>query len=144
MGDQLKVIKIEVVVPKPPCHEHRLPFTNLDLVVPPIDSGAFLYYKKPHDQMDVTTMIDALKTSLSQALGLFYTLAGKIVRNAFGELEIHCNNKGVEFIEAAADVELRDLNFYNPDENVGGKLMPKRRHGVLVVQVNNCNSCVNT
>ncbi|XP_071714327.1 coniferyl alcohol acyltransferase-like [Rutidosis leptorrhynchoides] len=84
--------------------------------------------------MDVNTMIDVLKTSLSQALGLFYTLAGEIVRNASGEPEVHCNNKGVEFIEAESDVDLRDLNFYNPDENVGGKLMPKKRHGVLVVQ----------
>lgn len=131
----VKVIKSEVVAPKQPWHDHWLPFTNLDLLVPPFDVGSFFCYTKSHEPVDVTTMIDTLKTSLSQALVLFYPLAGEIVRNAVGEPEIHCNNKGVDFIVAAADVELRELNFYNPDESIEGKLMPNRNHGVLAIQV---------
>ncbi|KAI3671902.1 hypothetical protein L1987_87099 [Smallanthus sonchifolius] len=45
-------------------------------------------------------------------------------------------NRGVDFIEAVADVELKELNLYNPDEsNTEGKLIPKKLHGVLAIQV---------
>ncbi|GJS80620.1 shikimate O-hydroxycinnamoyltransferase-like protein [Tanacetum coccineum] len=120
----IKVNRTEVVASKQLWHDHWLPLTNLDLLVPPFEVGSFFYYKKPHEPVDVTTMVDALKTSVSQALILFYPLAGEIVHNSAGEPEIHYNNKGVEVIEAAADVEIRELNFHNPDESIEGKLMP--------------------
>ncbi|KAL6334554.1 hypothetical protein AAG906_018893 [Vitis piasezkii] len=41
----------------------------------------------------------------------------------------------VDFLEAYADVKLQDLNLYNPDESIEGKLAPTRKHGVLSVQV---------
>ncbi|KAJ0538796.1 putative alcohol O-acetyltransferase [Helianthus annuus] len=132
MGIKVKVIKTEVVAPRQPWSEHWLPLTNLDLVVPPIDMGCFFCYKKPHDQMD---MVDALKTSLSHVLVFFYPIAGEIVPTATSELEIHCNYRGVDFTEAAADVELWELDFYNHDENIGVKLMPQEHHGVLAIQV---------
>nr|XP_043626876.1 coniferyl alcohol acyltransferase-like [Erigeron canadensis] len=134
----VKLIRSEVVTPKQPWHnDHWLPFTNLDLLVPPIDVGSFFCYKKSNDQPTdyATAMVDAIKISLSQALSVFYPLAGEIVYNTAGEPEIHCNNKGIEFIEAVASAELRELNFYNPDESIEGKLMPKRHHGVLAIQV---------
>ncbi|GJS79570.1 shikimate O-hydroxycinnamoyltransferase-like protein [Tanacetum coccineum] len=53
-----------------------------------------------------------------------------------------CNNKGVDFIEAVADVELRELEFYNHDENIGRKLMPKKHHGVLAIQPTHYTSSV--
>ncbi|KAI3516821.1 hypothetical protein L1887_15892 [Cichorium endivia] len=134
-GFSVKVITTEVVASKQPWHDHWLPFTNLDLLVPPFDVGSFFCYKKYQERDDTTTIIDTLKTSLSQALALFYPLAGEIVSNIAGEPEIHCNNKGVDFTHAAADVELRELNFYNPDESIEGKLVPKRHHGVLAIQV---------
>ncbi|KAK9063787.1 hypothetical protein SSX86_017659 [Deinandra increscens subsp. villosa] len=133
---KVKVIKTQIVAPKQPWSEHRLPLTNLDLVVPPIDLGCFFCYKKPHDyQTNLITMVDALKTSLSQLLLLFYPLAGEIVPNFAGEPEILCNYKGVEFTEATSDVELWELDFHNHDENVGKKLVPEKHHGVLAVQV---------
>ncbi|KAM0006798.1 putative alcohol O-acetyltransferase [Helianthus debilis subsp. tardiflorus] len=140
MGIKVKVIKTEVVAPKQPWSEHWLPLTNLDLVVPPIDMGCFFCYKKPHDKVD---MVDALKTSLSQVLIFFYPIAGEIVPTATGELEIHCNYRGVDFTEAAADVELWELDFYNHNDNIGVKLMPQEHRGVLAIQVNYSNSCVN-
>ncbi|KAI7725325.1 hypothetical protein M8C21_029673 [Ambrosia artemisiifolia] len=106
-------MKTEVVAPKQQRSDHRLPLTNLDMLVPPIDLGCFFCYKKPYNQVD---MVDALKTSLSQP-------------------EIHCNYKGVDFTEAAADVKLWELDFYNHDENIGGKFIPQKHHGVLAIQV---------
>ncbi|XP_076914234.1 coniferyl alcohol acyltransferase-like [Bidens hawaiensis] len=108
---------------------------NLDLLVPPFDVGSVFCYKKSHESTDVTTMVDALKASLSKALTLFYPLAGEIVRNSAGEPEIHCNNKGVDFIVAAAEVKLHELNFHYPHVSFEGKMVPKRSHGVLAIQV---------
>ncbi|XP_076889617.1 coniferyl alcohol acyltransferase-like [Bidens hawaiensis] len=125
----------KVVVHAETWKDHWLPFTNLDLLVPPFDVGSFFCYKKPsHDTF--ATILDALKDSLSRALALYYPLAGEILWNATaGENQIHCNNRGVEFTHAVADVELKELNFYNPDESIEGKLMPKKLHGVLAIQV---------
>ncbi|KAJ8628955.1 hypothetical protein MRB53_022278 [Persea americana] len=38
-------------------------------------------------------------------------------------------------MEAYADVELRELQLYNPDASVEGKLVPKKKDGVLCIQV---------
>ncbi|CBI33403.3 unnamed protein product, partial [Vitis vinifera] len=38
-------------------------------------------------------------------------------------------------MEAYADVQLQNLNLYNPDESIESKLVPKKKHGVLSVQV---------
>nr|POE64405.1 shikimate o-hydroxycinnamoyltransferase [Quercus suber] len=59
---------------------------------------------------------------------------GQVVSNPVGEPEILCNNRGVDFVEAFAEAELKDLDFYNPDDTVEGKLVPKKKHGVLAVQ----------
>ena len=66
----------------------------------------------------------------------YYAFSGEMVSNSAGEPEILCNNRGVDFAESFADVELKELNLYNPDESIEGKLVPNKRHGVLAVQVN--------
>ncbi|KAF3786321.1 hypothetical protein EJ110_NYTH25670 [Nymphaea thermarum] len=65
----------------------------------------------------------------------YYPLAGEIVANSSGEPEILCNNTGVEFIEAYADIELSGLKLHDPDATVQGKLVPPKGRGVLSVQV---------
>ncbi|KAI3764057.1 hypothetical protein L2E82_14057 [Cichorium intybus] len=81
-------------------------------------------------------MLNTLKDSLSRALTLYYPLAGEILWNAAaGENQIHCNNRGVDFIVAVADVQLMDIDFYNPDDSIEGKLIPQKEHGVLAIQV---------
>ncbi|KAL7230541.1 hypothetical protein ACSBR2_008919 [Camellia fascicularis] len=57
-----------------------------------------------------------------------------MVENSVGEPELLCNNRGVDFIEAFAYVKLQDLNLYNPNETIEGKLVPKKMRGVLCVQ----------
>ncbi|KAK3206636.1 hypothetical protein Dsin_020682 [Dipteronia sinensis] len=69
-------------------------------------------------------MVGALKMAMAQALVSYYALAGEVVPNSVGEPEILCNNRGVDFIEAHADVELKHLNLYNPDDTFEGKLVP--------------------
>uniref|UniRef100_A0A7N2R9I5 Uncharacterized protein n=2 Tax=Quercus lobata TaxID=97700 RepID=A0A7N2R9I5_QUELO len=80
-------------------------------------------------------MVGVLKKALAQALETYYAFAGEVVSNPVGEPEILCNNRGVDFVEAFAEAELKDLDLYNPDDTIEGKLVPKKKHGVLAVQV---------
>ncbi|XP_038984253.1 coniferyl alcohol acyltransferase-like [Phoenix dactylifera] len=120
-----------------PVQEHWLPLSNLDLLLPAIDVGVFFCYKKPPAKQSKTTfgsMVSALKASLAQALVTYYPFAGEVLTNPVNEPELLCNNRGVDFIEAYADVELQELRLNNPDESVERKLLPKKKEGVLCVQ----------
>lgn len=115
-----------------PVQDHWLPMSNLDLLLPPIDVGVFFCYKKalPFDES-----VNIVKKSLAQALALFYPFAGEVVQNILGEPELLCNNRGVDFIHAYADMELKNIDLYHPDDSVEGKLVPVKKQGVLTVQV---------
>ncbi|KAI3671901.1 hypothetical protein L1987_87098 [Smallanthus sonchifolius] len=121
IGGKYFVVKVTdkvVVHAEEPLNDHWLPFTNLDLLVPPFDVGSFFCYKKP-SHGSFPNKLNTLIASLSRALALYYPLAGEILWNAAaGENQINCNNRGVDFIEAVADVELKELNLYNPDESI--------------------------
>ena len=149
---KVTVRKEEVVAPVLPLQEHWLPMSNLDLLLPPFNFSVFFCYEKippppasglDHDHKDepITTVglfnmqVGVLKKAMAQALVPFYALAGEVVQNSIGEPEILCNNRGVDFLEAFADVKLEDLDFHNPDESVEGKLVPKTKRGVMAVQV---------
>lgn len=130
----------ETVVAVLPVQEHRLPLSNLDLLLPDMDVGVFLCYRKPegkHFHSTFASMVSLLKASLAQALVTYYPFAGQVVANSVGEPELHCNNRGVDFVVVFADVELRELRLCNPDDSVEGKLVPKKKEGVLCVQVLN-------
>ncbi|KAK9051217.1 hypothetical protein SSX86_027843 [Deinandra increscens subsp. villosa] len=140
MGDSftMKVIEKVVVTAEEPWNEHWVPFTNFDLLVPPINAGSTLFYKKPsHEGFSFSVIVETLKASLSRALSLFPPMGGEIAWNEVaGENQIHCNNQGVDFVEAVVDVELKELNLYNPGESIEGKLMPKKLlRGILAIQV---------
>ncbi|XP_071737103.1 coniferyl alcohol acyltransferase-like [Rutidosis leptorrhynchoides] len=126
----------EVISPAvAPTSQHCLPLSNLDLLLPPIKIGVFFCYKKKDNtDMSSDTVVKKMKRSLAGILSKFYPLAGEIVSNSRGEPELMCNNRGVEFVHARADVDLKDLDFYHPDKTVKGKLVPKINHGVLSVQ----------
>ncbi|KAL6334573.1 hypothetical protein AAG906_018912 [Vitis piasezkii] len=128
------VSRKEVVAAVLPVQEYWLPLSNLDLLLPPVDVGVFFCYKKPHD-LTFGSMIGVLKEALAQALVSYYPFGGEVLSNSAGEPELLCNNRGVDFMEAYADVQLQNLNLYNPDESIESKLVPKKKHGVLSVQV---------
>lgn len=117
--------------------KHWLPLSNLDLLLPPIQAGLFFCYKKKNNtDMSSETVVKTIKSSLAGVLSTFYPLAGEIVQNSQGEPEVLCNNYGVEFVHAHADIDLKDLDFAHPDESVKGKLVPKINRGVVAIQVN--------
>ncbi|XWS11653.1 hypothetical protein CRYUN_Cryun37aG0017600 [Craigia yunnanensis] len=132
------VCKKEVVAAMLPLQEHWLPLSNLDLLLPPVDVGVFFCYKKQEalgDSMSFGSMVSVLRKAMAQALVSYYAFAGEVVPNTVGEPELVCNNRGVDFVEAYADVELQNLDLHNPDESIEGKLVPKKKHGVLSVQI---------
>ncbi|KAL3851249.1 hypothetical protein ACJIZ3_013131 [Penstemon smallii] len=140
---EVKVSTREVVAAALPMQEHWLPLSNLDLLLPPVDFGVFFCYHKPNPNIINNygdglsfgrIVIGVLKKALAQTLVTYYAFSGVLVKNAAGEPELLCNNCGVDFVEAFADVELKDLDLYNPDESIQGKLVPERKHGVLAVQ----------
>ncbi|KAI3782309.1 hypothetical protein L2E82_12351 [Cichorium intybus] len=122
----------DVIAAALPVQDHWLPMSNLDLLLPPLDVGVFFCYKRSLPQEESVNMI---KKSLAQALAPYYPLAGEIVQNNYGEPELLCNNRGVDFIHARADMELKKIDFYNPDDSVERKLVPLKKRGVLCVQV---------
>lgn len=126
----------EVVVPASapllPLPENKIiSLSNLDLLLPPVDINVCFFYKKP----PYNIKNDALKTALAEALVSYYVLAGEVVANPIsGEPEILCSDAGVEVVEAAADVELRELNLYDPYQSIA-KFVPMKMHGVFAIQV---------
>ncbi|EEF43218.1 coniferyl alcohol acyltransferase [Ricinus communis] len=132
---RVTIKKKEVVAAVLPMQEHWLSLSNLDLLLPPVDVGVFFCYRKPliGDQ-SFGSMVTVLKKAMAQVLVSYYAFSGEIVGNSIGEPEIICNNRGVDFIEASADTELEQLNLYNPDQSIEGKLVPKKKNGVLAVQ----------
>ncbi|XP_074572938.1 coniferyl alcohol acyltransferase-like [Curcuma longa] len=122
----------ETITPAETLPEHRLPMSNLDLLLPPMDVGVFFCYEKPMRSLEA--MVAVLSVSLAQALSAYYPFAGEVVANSLGEPEVLCNGRGVDFAAAYADVELRELALGDPDDSVEGKLMPKKKAGVFCVQ----------
>ncbi|MED6222740.1 hypothetical protein PIB30_067279 [Stylosanthes scabra] len=130
----VRVTNQEVIAAVLPVQEHWLPFSNLDLLLPPIDVSVFFCYNNTN-RMSFGSMLRSLKNALGQALVSYYAFAGEVVHiNSMGEPELLCNNRGVDFVEVEADLHLQNLNFYNPDESIQGKLVPIKKHGVLAIQ----------
>ncbi|KAL5974529.1 hypothetical protein ACLOJK_031194 [Asimina triloba] len=129
----VSVRRKETIAAVLPMQGHWLPLSNLDLLLPPLDVGVFFCYKNPNSY-GFPAMASILKKSLAQALVSYYALAGEIVSSSAGEPELLCNNRGVDFYEAYADIELHHLQLYDADASVEGKLVPKKKEGVLSAQ----------
>ncbi|XP_062183660.1 coniferyl alcohol acyltransferase-like [Phragmites australis] len=117
------------VAPALPLQEHRLPLSNLDLLLPPLDVSVFFCYLHP------APTAAALKEALAKALVAYYPLAGEVAANGDGEPELLCSGHGVDFTEASAGgTELRELRLGVVDEGVE-KMVPAKKAGVMAVQV---------
>ncbi|KAH9289682.1 hypothetical protein KI387_033799, partial [Taxus chinensis] len=130
--------------------QHILTLTNLDLTIPPVSVHVFFCYKNTSNNT-FASVLSHLKISLSRALVSYYIFAGRLNTNSVGLPEVLCNNKGAPFTQAYAATALAQLDLYNPDEAVQGKLvplltMPSQENGspVFAVQVTefSCGSMV--
>ncbi|CAA2933293.1 shikimate O-hydroxycinnamoyltransferase-like [Olea europaea subsp. europaea] len=130
---EVKLSKNEVVAPVLPIQENRLPLSNLDLLLPPVDVSVFFCSKKPKN-FTLESMVVVLKKALAQTLVSYHAFAGELVKNEAREPELLYNSRGVDFVKALAIVEIKDLDLYNPDATVEGKLVRKRKKGLLAIQ----------
>ena len=123
----VKITAVTTVAPALPVQEHRLPLSNLDLILPPIDVGVFFCYAAPGGSAAAV-----LKAALAKTLVAYYPLAGEVVANADGEPELLCNGRGVDFtVATAAGAELREVRLGAVDEGVE-KLVPAKKAGSVV------------
>jgi len=77
-----------------------------------------------------------LITSLSKTLTHYYHLAGRLswIKPQNHLLQLHCNNKGVYFLEATCDVSLKHLGDFD-STHVVQKLVPKVNYDVPIEDV---------
>ncbi|ONK72084.1 uncharacterized protein A4U43_C04F15520 [Asparagus officinalis] len=134
-GYRVEIKNKERVAAVLPLQEHWLSLSNLDLLLPPLHFGVFLCYgQEVNSLVDFSSTLASLKSSLAKALVTYYPFAGEVVLKSSGEPELLCNNRGVEFVAAYADVDLLELNLYDPDESVEKKLVPSKPESILCVQ----------
>eukprot|EP01018_Ginkgo_biloba_P000769 Gb_40790 [translate_table: standard] len=109
----VKCVSVSHVKPAIPTHKHRMFLSAFDLKYIPFKSNirTILLYKNSIDDDAYGSMVEKLKRSLSLALVHFYPLAGRLVLGEENRHEIECNDAGVEFIEASANVCYRDLEL---------------------------------
>ncbi|OAY72939.1 Methanol O-anthraniloyltransferase [Ananas comosus] len=56
-------------------------------------------------------IVNTIRQAISEALVLYYPLAGRLVDVGDGDLYIESTGEGVGFVEASADCSLEDVNF---------------------------------
>ncbi|GMN49125.1 hypothetical protein TIFTF001_018288 [Ficus carica] len=121
---EVEVISNEIIKPSSPTPQNlrRYRLSFLDHLSPRVYSP-FLYYYALNDHNGdpsyISEISDKLKKSLSQALTLYYPLAGRFLDDHF----LDCNDDGVPFFEARVNTKLSDV-LQNPIPFELNKLLP--------------------
>ncbi|CAO2147235.1 unnamed protein product [Urochloa humidicola] len=108
--------------------------SNLDHMFREYNPMVFVYRPPSrHGQKDDFFSPQALKVALSKALVPFYPLAGRLVPDGAGRMEIHCTGDGVLFVTARTDASLDDMGDLAPSDQLRRMLVPSSEAGVLVM-----------
>ncbi|KAK3437723.1 hypothetical protein EUGRSUZ_C02397 [Eucalyptus grandis] len=114
MATKIEVVNTETIKPSSPTPPHlrNFNFCLLDQLAPPFYVPVVLFYLGPDQKAapDSALVSGNLKTSLAQALSLFYPIGGRVKGNA----GINCNDEGALYMEAKGRVELSKV-LSNPD-----------------------------
>ncbi|XP_030544207.1 stemmadenine O-acetyltransferase-like [Rhodamnia argentea] len=123
MAKKVEVVSTVTIKPSPPTPSHLRNFKLclLDQLAPPFYVPVILFYSSPDDKVvpNTDSVAGHLKTTLSQALSLFYPLGGRVKGNA----AIDCNDEGALYLEAKAHFELSEV-LSNPDINQLQQFLP--------------------
>ncbi|GFP88340.1 vinorine synthase [Phtheirospermum japonicum] len=114
MEFEIKITSQESIKPSSPTPEplQKYQLSFLDQIAPPVFMPLVYFYQTHGDK-------NHLKISLSQALSIFYPLAGRQLDGA----SFDCNDQGAPFFEAEANCNLSEL-VKNPDPKNMNKLIP--------------------
>ncbi|OAY64364.1 3'-N-debenzoyl-2'-deoxytaxol N-benzoyltransferase [Ananas comosus] len=102
-----------LVAPSKPTPRGKLPLSPIDKIQRlrfVLISSIHVFAYGDSGSVDVE-IVNTIKQATSEALVLYYPLAGRLVDVGDGDLCIECNGEGVGFIEASADCSLEDVNF---------------------------------
>ncbi|KAF5735238.1 transferase family protein [Tripterygium wilfordii] len=112
-----------------------LSLSNLDLLSGRFPVTYFYFYQNVQN-VNYTTITESLKSSLSETLEYYYPFSGRITEKPeTGEPEVICDNTGALVVEAQANIPLKQLNFYNLDLSLKGKLVSVNSGFPVQVQV---------
>eukprot|EP00249_Psilotum_nudum_P001240 c13612_g1_i1 orf=334-1653(-) len=104
----ISIFGVSIVVPSSSTSHRKWQFLSSGDIFcryfPPINR---IFFFKSVD--DFPSIVDSLKSGLPLALELFYPLAGRLALDADGRLQLDCNDLGVEFVEAAANIPFSEL-----------------------------------
>ncbi|KAL6996746.1 shikimate O-hydroxycinnamoyltransferase [Sarracenia purpurea var. burkii] len=109
---RIEVREKTMVRPAEETPARRLWNSNVDLVVPSFHTPS-VYFYRPNGSPN---FFDAqvLKDAMSRILVPFYPMAGRLVRDVDGRIEIDCNAEGVLFVEAGTDASVDDFGDFAP------------------------------
>ncbi|GKV43494.1 hypothetical protein SLEP1_g50783 [Rubroshorea leprosula] len=125
MKIDVQVISNQNIRPSSPTQLHlrRYQLSFLDQIMPPCFMPWVMFFPKENLTNSLEPS-EKLKKSLSDALTIFYPLAGRIKDNAY----VDCNDEGVYFVEAKANRNLSDiLECRDPGDN--HNFIPLELHG---------------
>ncbi|GAU45302.1 hypothetical protein TSUD_327600 [Trifolium subterraneum] len=91
-------------------------------------------YNAPNNN-NTSTFLETLKNSLSQALVIYYPLAGRLSLTKGGRWELHCNAKGALFLEAKCETNLNDFGDFVPNNNLVSQLIPKINYNLPIEEI---------
>ncbi|OAY64359.1 3'-N-debenzoyl-2'-deoxytaxol N-benzoyltransferase [Ananas comosus] len=112
MGSVVTKSKPLLIAPSKPTPRGKLSLSPIDkiqilqsVLIPSIHVFAH------GDSGSSVEIVNTIKQAISEALVLYYPLAGRLVDVGDGDLCIECNGEGLGFVEASADCSLEDVNF---------------------------------
>ncbi|XP_024358955.1 shikimate O-hydroxycinnamoyltransferase [Physcomitrium patens] len=124
--------KTSIVYLEFPAELHVLSCSICDNFVRPTHVRTLYLYREtsPGANEHVTTR---LKAALAKLLVVFYPMAGR-VRRAEGNIgyEIHCNNKGVVWVDAEVDGTIDDFENFQPNYVFNKLLVPTVDYSVSI------------
>ncbi|KAH9687744.1 HXXXD-type acyl-transferase family protein [Citrus sinensis] len=125
------IVKAMGPLPEP----HTLQLSNLDLLSGRFPFTYFYFYRRPFGK-NYPLIIQTLRISLAKTLNFYYPFAGRIIQNPqTNEPEIICDKNGALVLEAEANIPLVNLDFYNLNESLQGKLVSIQPDFPLQIQV---------
>ncbi|XAR67924.1 Vinorine synthase [Bertholletia excelsa] len=102
---QIEIISKETIRPSS-SHPLTYQLSFIDQIIPPLFIPFILHYPIHHPlNLSQPSISSTLKRSLSDALTLYYPLAGRPA----GDYSVHCNDAGITYLEARVHARLSDL-----------------------------------
>ncbi|XP_050217786.1 BAHD acyltransferase BIA1-like [Mercurialis annua] len=136
---KVNIITKETIKPSSPTPQHNrlINLSLFDQLNFAMSTPVILFYPSLKNVKKINIQkqqSEKLKLSLSEALNIFYPLAGHVVNNSF----VECNDYGIDYVEAKIDCTISEI-FEQPDHDLLSKLIHVELNSVLtgaIIQVN--------